>query len=302
METEYFKAATGILSYFKSNWGRLSENRKRHFAYRAWLVTGDEFWKQQLDNQIIRSDEDLKLMVKMTATERKRYGETRLRMVDLNKPNDAGKRQLYQQVPQIIYWGDYMNHWRYLTLKGNGGGYKLSGEQMSEMKTLLGSRLTFKLYPVWVIETNNDLRWLNNQRTGIRMKSWIKSDLFNESQLADRFNYVYALTHMLIGESRYYTKLVNNQRWVLPQLNSIVENEFEKLSLDLIAEIGVSYRLVSGNEKQIERKIIPAILAGLEANRGILKAGNEQIDLIEHRNILAVMLLADWKWGALRQR
>lgn len=116
-------------------------------------------------------------------------------------------------------------------------------------------------------------------------------------------NYLYFLTHIVLGEINFYTsKILNPDKRMEEILQFFEDNSgriIKECSWDLVAEIGVCLKY-TGRPTEVYKKSIKKILN----KRGIIGSGgpfnpevkmdrNEEIHKKEHSNVLAVLLFSN---------
>jgi hypothetical protein len=135
-----------------------------------------------------------------------------------------------------------------------------------------------------------------------RLNSTIKKS-FSEDKLKDItlfLNYLYTLTHVIIGASWFYEYKVDapHYDWIF---ESFLENQqliFDTQEPDIIAEIGVCFCLQRSQNLRTISTYQREIITYFDNNHNYIPTGafeigsNEDLNLAEHRNILAIMLLS----------
>lgn len=110
-------------------------------------------------------------------------------------------------------------------------------------------------------------------------------------------NKLYGLTHIVIAASDYYQHEVSSEKysWVLDYFSENIDKILIRTKWDVIAEIGLCFRLAGFKEHPVIAKTRAAILRGFDAKRGMLPGKTNPPDLnkLEHRNILSYLLLKD---------
>lgn len=116
-------------------------------------------------------------------------------------------------------------------------------------------------------------------------------------------NYLYTLTHVIIGKSWFYEYKVDlsESNWIYSFFTKNKDTIFQTKEPDIIAEIGVCYCLQKTQSVKIIESYQSEIIQYFNENQLYIPTGSFDIgsdeDLIlgEHRNILAIMLLSGMK-------
>ncbi len=109
---------------------------------------------------------------------------------------------------------------------------------------------------------------------------------------------IYGLTHIVISASRYYQEPVDTVafRWIFNYFDENIDRIIRKTSSDIVAEVGICYKLGLYEQHKPLTKCIRKIIKDYNKKHNMILStrGNSDIAKGEHRNILAVMLLS---WG-----
>lgn len=109
---------------------------------------------------------------------------------------------------------------------------------------------------------------------------------------------IYGMTHLVIASSFYYQDYVsipNKHEWVLNFFNQNGEEIISRTTLDILAEVGVSFKLCK-NESVLVEQIKQKLVESFDKSLGMVPWGNKGADLgkAEHRNILTLLLLEEF--------
>jgi hypothetical protein len=113
-------------------------------------------------------------------------------------------------------------------------------------------------------------------------------------------NYLYTLTHLLIGESWFYEYKVESEisSQILSVFEELLDNIIATNEPDIIAEVGVCFCLQSNRNNKVIDRLQKSLLKYYDSNykyipTGVFEIGSiEDLNLAEHRNILAIMLFS----------
>jgi len=286
-----------ILQTFEHKWDELTWEKQRHFAYRAQLVSNHSFWINALHQCLPVTQTSFDSMANYDLSAQQEYGRSHPRLLDEHKPNDARKLVIYEHNPEIIFWGDFFNHWRYLFLLGDKERvtFRLSDEHIHHLTNLIFDKAIFSGVPVWSIECLTDMRWLMGSNKWEDVRRLCISELFEPHDEGNYWNYVYALTHVVIGESHYYTSLVSSENWAIMPLIHELEENMSHVSADIVEEIGVCIKLCGLQTARTDEIIFNTVRDHFDEKMGLVNEhASTDYNLLEHRNILAVLALSDW--------
>ncbi len=113
-------------------------------------------------------------------------------------------------------------------------------------------------------------------------------------------NYLYTLTHIIIGQSWFYEYTLNQtqSQWIYSIFDRHIQAIFETKEPDIIAEIGVCYCLQKEANQDIIHTYQEEVSQYVNTSTGYIPSeslplnSTEDIILSEHRNILAIMLFS----------
>jgi len=98
-----------ILESFQEYWNELSWEKKRHFSYRAALISDDVFWRDQLLLTILNTRKKYNEMIGYSKKDIASYLEANPYIFS-DKLNDQLKRKPIEKYPEIKYWDDLLTH------------------------------------------------------------------------------------------------------------------------------------------------------------------------------------------------
>lgn len=107
---------------------------------------------------------------------------------------------------------------------------------------------------------------------------------------------LYGLTHIIIGASRNYQKIVDKDAydWIYEYFSKNVDTITARATEDIIAEVGIAFLLSESREAPALKKIQHRIASAVDDELGIILSptGSADLESGEHRNVLAVMLFS----------
>ena len=111
-------------------------------------------------------------------------------------------------------------------------------------------------------------------------------------------NKIYGMTHIILGDSQYYQKQVNeaDHQWIYDYFRDNIDTIILRSKEDVIAEVGISFLLAGLDNDPVVEKTRQAIQSAINTQQGMIPSVEGDYDLKygEHRNVLAIMLL-DWQ-------
>ncbi|WP_261817946.1 DUF3541 domain-containing protein [Vibrio gallicus] len=111
-------------------------------------------------------------------------------------------------------------------------------------------------------------------------------------------NKLYGMTHVIIADSGYYQHTVkeSDHPWIYAYFRKNIDDILANAKEDIIAEIGLSFKLAGLSDDPIVQKIESRIYASVNQTELMVPShkGDFNFSLGEHRNVLAIMLL-DWQ-------
>ncbi|HBH45990.1 MAG: hypothetical protein A2445_00910 [Candidatus Jacksonbacteria bacterium RIFOXYC2_FULL_44_29] len=115
-------------------------------------------------------------------------------------------------------------------------------------------------------------------------------------------NRIYGLTHFIIGASYYYQQFVDVSayRWILEIFEAEIEEIKRRTTPDIIAEIGVCYKLCQVENSGLEEKLQDYLNDSFNFEHGFIPRRGvpdtaDKLNLAEHRNIVAYIFLINFK-------
>lgn len=113
---------------------------------------------------------------------------------------------------------------------------------------------------------------------------------------AEYRNKIYGMTHLVIAASNYYQRPVPAQpfAWVLDEFAAGLDQILARTKEDIYIEVGISFLLAGQAQHPAVQRLREAAIRAWDPAAGIIPAEDGGTDLVtgEHRNVLAIMLLA----------
>ncbi len=106
-------------------------------------------------------------------------------------------------------------------------------------------------------------------------------------------NYVYGLTHAIIGASYFYINKIDSSKytWCLEAFDTYQEEIFNRLSLDINAEVALCYKLLNIRENDCIQKVIKNLVNAFDCTDGYIHRPTENsFNFAEHTNAITLLL------------
>lgn len=300
--------ATDIKDFFDANIEKLSLPRKQQYASRMYRLTGQRKYRT-----IVFANAGLNLKSLAEIRESiSNLGKARMngrKILDHWRENDWYRKMrrlsLYSSMPEYLTYRKAVFH--LLKIKN----YKMKNllrEPIYKESINILRTIDFKRY----ILKDNVIR--RDPSQNINMVYWlcelgimdIKEDfkkiLFKVFPLSgpskndlEFQNHIYAYTHIIIAESRFYQifpKKGTELSKIVNFLSSNLDLILTRGSTDMVAEVGVALRLMQDNdrESQIESFLVSRY------NGKYIKMGNyRNLNKLQHTNMLAIMYLMNFR-------
>ncbi len=134
----------------------------------------------------------------------------------------------------------------------------------------------------------------------------IIKDNYTDREIEDPIvflNYLYTLTHIIIGESQFYNHHISNNTfdWIWGEFEDMEAKIFSTNEVDIIAEIGVCWGLNMNSKKETLEKYQNIVSKYFSKQYGYIPSrfyqhgSFEDLNFCKHRNILALILLSGMK-------
>jgi hypothetical protein len=322
-EFTYSKAADKIKDVYLNSLDDLPTFKKQHFLSRLSKVYGNH-WDpliSELGSEIAKYVENL-----YEEYSKGKFEKSIPEFLELRKDNNANSkakergndwvRENQEDCKKFLAYLDLLmktnivhrlkceNHFNSSKLKDIRNWLISNWEENVDF--IIQNPKAFSMIPVQSINVfyyMESLKWMNPDTVDQKEKIFLealKSEY--ESNLTDPINfnnYLYALTHIIIGKSWFYeNKIIDYHRkydWILQFFFDNEERIQKKSTPDIIIEIGVvllicnEIKRVESYKKYTMNKINQyGIIPSIKSNRD---DGKIPISEAEHSNILAIMLL-----------
>ncbi len=303
--------AEAITQKYESVFSNLDIKIQKHFALRKYRVSGDS-------SHIISIIDDLKLTIKKLQSDLQHFSDTlyiyqreKVLLEKMNPKTRKGKarRTLFQENAKMLFYLNFLYNTNTLA------DYKLELPvykdllkscilhlQTIDYQTFLTDTTTLRVYApqavnyVYYLQQLQVIDFRENYLYAFQQTFPDSSDSkLNKKEFRDK---LYGLTHFIISASRYYQMPVDSIefKWVLQYFDNNSKKILNKATLDIIAEVGICYKLAEYQNHKPLKKCIKKVIRSFNNKHNMIlsPSGNSDVSKGEHRNILAIMLLS---WG-----
>jgi hypothetical protein len=300
-----------ILNTFLRNFSRMNPETRGHFALRMYRVTGDESYIGPVRSYAEITAEKLSFHAQNLGTP----GHAEAMTEDLLKPgrkknSKSSKRTeaLKNQGTTVFarrllflayelkcfglhdgpYLGDFERVIRYL--KSVPFENFLMDENVIRYNA---SRATSAVYYLKYLGIgDHEVAYARRFR---EIFMGIPDESLNEIEY---LNKIYGMTHFIIAGSGFYQNHVDRKKyaWILDYFADNFETITARLKLDVIAEVGLSFKLAKQKNHIAVAMSKDRILTHFERKHGlvIVPGLSRNLDKMEHRNIVSYLLLVDF--------
>ena len=121
-------------------------------------------------------------------------------------------------------------------------------------------------------------------------------EVFMNNEELDDYEYknkIYTLTHFIIGASNYYQQFVSAEKfgWILDYFKDNINEIFQKANADIIAEVGLCFRLCGVNEGKEIEMVAEYLINEFDEEKGYIPRLDGSIERSEHANSVAYLFL-----------
>lgn len=298
-----------IRSTYEMNLYTLPAFTSGHYGLRMYRQTLDKKYAAAIWSDMARITSQLNMFVNevYTPAQVQQYSAKRIDKYLIN-PNERGmlRYQATKTMPEYIYIGVGL-----LGSMARANEYGLKHRADEKLREII-RRYDFSKYvtdenmiKAWAAQLANQVFWLRQLGEQDVVKEFIttfrKVYPDNEDASLSKQQYgnkLYGLTHIIFAASEYYQYQINEQdyQWVYDYYRHNIDTIIARAKEDVIAEVGISFLLAGLDDDPVVLKTRKVIQAALNHQHGLIPSvkGEMDLEMGEHRNVLAIMLL-DWK-------
>lgn len=112
-------------------------------------------------------------------------------------------------------------------------------------------------------------------------------------------NKIYGLTHIILASTGYLQQDVPAKKytWILDYFEKNIEEIISRTKVDVIAEVGLCFTLCGRKNHKVVALTQQCMVDAFDPKQGLIPFGKRKVNLrkSEHRNIIAYLLLTDFK-------
>ncbi|MEW6051759.1 MAG: DUF3541 domain-containing protein [Candidatus Zixiibacteriota bacterium] len=302
--------ARRIRQTFESDLYRLEPGMQRHFAQRMYRITGDERYAYPLflDYLILEKN----LQATLDSLHNRVWVDRQMSRI-LDRMDDGGRkgrlrRQMFEHNGDMALYLEMLRAAYALEDYGvcSTGSLGLCGQAVVELGKvdLPLFLLDTAVIRVYSAQAVNGVYYMYQLRLGdfrteyaSAFRQTFPDDRDAELSDLEFGDKIYGLTHFVTAASNYYQKPVDSAEfnWILGYFELRQARILHNLKADIVAEVGLCFLLAGQDRHLLVDQCRKIVLDEFDPGSGIVPspAGNTDLDLGEHRNILAYMLL-EW--------
>ncbi|HLF30302.1 MAG TPA: DUF3541 domain-containing protein [Xanthomonadales bacterium] len=301
-------AAEQIKHFYETRGDELEPQKRAHFKLRLYRSSGDPKYLEDIQRyaQSLRSY----LKIHNSRLSEPRYVETTALKL-LNKEGPGQKHQMRRRVLERYPEFPFYHRLIYLFYQLKGLGFdvhsplfKTSYEalQKYDFRSVLRDREIIAYYAAGAATTVYHLKSIGIADFEAEFLKYFQELFMADPDVhlgaVEYENKLYGLTHIIIAASDYYQHEVPAEefRWVLDYFSTNINEILSRTKWDVIAEVGLCFRLAGMKNHPVISKTRGAILRGFDPEKGMIPGKMNPLDLnrLEHRNILSYLLLKDF--------
>ncbi|NMC36171.1 DUF3541 domain-containing protein [Candidatus Beckwithbacteria bacterium] len=284
-------------TYLKNHY-QLSPQKKRHFFYRAYVATKNPDVKTIFFGE--SKSYTLSWGKQVVTTYQTSLQATIDRIIktfaekEIKKINDQYKYNQYLKYPELKAYSSLLKSLLYLDIYGQK-------PDLSQIKAgpILERLVGNQDFIAWASVAAVNTVFLSKHLGLVdREVAFIASfqKAFSEPKPKDKLwltNYIYGLTHMIIGDSFYYQLKINPTKftWILNVFEQYQQEIMTILSLDIQTEVALCFKFLGKADHPLVSQIIARLDQTFDRERGYIRV-KETSTLIsaEHTNAVALIL------------
>ncbi len=308
--SKYTKIADKIVETYEDNLVFLRPKFQWHYLVRKWRIDNDHLYIQPiLASYQLLSLRGFDYVVNIA---NRKYveeeGKRKLSKWSGKTERMVARRELYMGDPQQLYYFQVIKYMFYLKtfyLHEHPKVKPFFDVALQELKKIDFAKWLFspemlKDNPSGVSNYTFYLQFLRTHDYEDRLIDAIRDYWANKKDFKGLLfeNKIYGHTHLILAASYYYQRTLDGEKfeWVLKFFEENFERILQERNADLIAEVGLVFRLCGKGDHEIVKKCQDYLIEVFDEDRGLIpkEGAKSTLERLEHRNILAIMLLSDW--------
>jgi len=299
--------AQTILKAYEQNIFYLPQKNIGHFFERAYRMTGDDKYMTTLSQHFFIKQ--VNLLTKQLPTLRDHVNnDTAIELVGTfaqKNPRQTNRYSAYKQNPQIPFFNSLILNLYFI--QSVGLHTSCCTNLYTELSSLLKKIDFDKIYyskdiilnvGSFAINSVIFLDYLELDKNSLKQRliklvkdHYLDEDLVLRQKLNkwEYYTFIYNLTHIIIAESNFYEKSVDDHQWIIKYLTENTQEIIQNTTIDILAEVGLCIKLTKQEEKYAEalRMIKNHILENYDIEE---KLTLKYIAKKEHTNSIIMLL------------
>ncbi|QQX78415.1 DUF3541 domain-containing protein [Shewanella sp. KX20019] len=219
-------------------------------------------------------------------------------------PRAKARKKALKPFPEFIFYTDvllrYSSRINEFGLTGPCNELLIDTLKKADLKTGLTDKAMIE---TWAAQLINYVYWAKQIGVGDYLADY--KDAFigvypdSQDQQLDKKQYrnkLYGMTHFIFAASEYYQYDVDAKEfaWILDHFEHNIDRILKDATDDIIAEVGISFLLARQADNPVVAKTQQHIIKAFNQQEQMIPSprGNPDLVMGEHRNVLAMMLLA----------
>jgi len=304
---QYETICRQITGSYESSLFSFEPDKQRHWAERRYRMTGDNKYIAPIIYNLLIDINDLRSDIDSLSDQRylKRRYERLLDEFNRDSRKGGNRYELFKDQRQELWYLNLLEQlYRLKTYHVEDDldylyrpAYRLVKEHdftpvildTSAIK-VYGAQLANSVYYLYFLDLGDQRHEFQTAFQSV-FPDTLDSRL-SQNQFRDK---LYVLTHIMIAASQYYQSAVdrNSFEWILDYFRDNWTRIKDDASADIIAEIGICFLLAKCDDDPRVSDCRDELVSRYDRDAQLIPSpsGNVDLELGEHRNILAVMLL-----------
>jgi len=298
------KIVKKIIKTYVGRLDELSFPKARHFLYRAFKATN----KQDLYRLLVKKclPETEKRKQKITDCylndydsflKERQKGIENYKAVKIN--DQKKKEEWLRHISLPVLSASVLRELHYARIFGLGGGVFEEVSEFVKEKGILDELLEspdFIKYAATcatnIVYFGRNLGLFDIEKEFIKVfkKAFDKKEFIKDNVVFT--NFVYGLTHIIIGDSAFYQKPLDKDKyfWVFKDFKKYGKDIFSRLSLDINVEVALCLRFF-GRENGFVKRVVERLIRNFDKEKGyIQREKRNSFSFAEHTNAVALLL------------
>jgi len=302
--------ADAIANSYENNLEKLSLRRRLHFLVRSYRITGKEEYIPLINSIYGQLLPRFKKVLNAFSSDEKIAELSKEAVANYGQPNLRRVRRFayYRKNPKVMVYGEAVLYMFFIKSFGMEGSTEIS-EEYETAKSYMGKNNISEIFldkKYWTVnpsECANIINFLSflgivdkrDRLNKLLREYWLSIEPPEPSIWLDK---IYALNHLIIGESNYYQNFVNKEKfdWAFKYFEENFDDIINNASIDSIGEIGICYKLSGRGSSKIVKRVQDLLIDKFDGKLGFIPNDNKPtLAGSEHRNAVALIVLEDFK-------